>query len=162
MLAGAGPAIVRAGVMGSLSIVGVMLGRMREARWLLWVTVWIMLMIKPTLVRDVGFQLSVAATVGLLYVGETLKTQVLKFSNWKWIQEYLVPTLSATIATAPVLWWHFGRVSLIGVVVNMLILPVVPLIMLLSALTVIFSPVSYLLYVPLWWMVWVIKLFGGT
>lgn len=162
MLAGAGPTIVRAGVMGSLSMVGVMLGRMREARWLLWVTVWIMLMIKPALVRDVGFQLSVAATVGLLYVGETLKTQVLKFSNWTWIQEYLVPTLSATIATAPVLWWHFGRVSLIGVVVNMLILPVVPLIMLLAALTVVVSPIAYLLYVPLWWMVWVIKLFGGA
>ncbi|TXH02467.1 MAG: ComEC/Rec2 family competence protein [Candidatus Moraniibacteriota bacterium] len=156
LLSGAGPAIVRAGVMGVLSLIGLMLGRMREARWLLWITAWIMLMIDPSLIRDVGFQLSVSATIGLLYIGENLK-----FSNWQWIQDYLVPTLAATVATAPVLWWHFGRISLIGLLVNMLILPVVPLIMFLSAIVLIFAPAAYLLYVPLWWMVWVIRVFGG-
>lgn len=160
LLAGSGPAIVRAGVMGALSLIGLMLGRMREARWLLWVTVWVMLMIKPTLITDIGFQLSISATLGLLYVSEILKSLIFKFSNWLWIQDYLVPTLAATIATAPVIWWHFGRLSLIGVVVNVIILPVVPIIMFLSALTLAFAPVSYLLYVPLWWMVEVIEMLG--
>lgn len=160
LLAGSGPAIVRAGVMGALSLIGLMLGRMREARWLLWVTAWVMLMIKPTLISDIGFQLSISATLGLLYVSEILKSLILKFSNWVWIQDYLVPTLAATIATAPVIWWHFGRLSLIGLFVNVLILPVVPLIMFLSAIVLIFAPASYLLYVPLWWMVWVIRMFG--
>ena len=167
LLSGASPSVVRAGVMGSLTLIGVILGRVNDARWLLWVTAWIMLMVKPELIADIGFQLSMSATTGLLYVCEILKSQtrlpdgqVLKFSNWKWIQDYLVPTLAATVATAPVLWWHFGRVSLIGVLVNMLILPVVPVIMLLSALAVFVAPLSYLLYVPLWWMVWVIRMFG--
>ncbi|MBP9702471.1 ComEC/Rec2 family competence protein [Candidatus Woesebacteria bacterium] len=161
LLSGASPSVVRAGVMGSLTLIGVILGRVNDARWLLWVTSWIMLMVKPDLIADIGFQLSLSATVGLLYVGEILKSQILKFSNWKWIQDYLIPTLAATVATAPVIWWHFGRVSLIGVLVNLLILPVVPVIMLLSALSVFVAPLSYLLYVPLWWMAWVIRAFGG-
>lgn len=161
VLAGAGAAIVRAGIMGSLGLIGIMLGRIHEARRLLWVTVWLMLIVKPGLITDVGFQLSVSATLGLLYVGEILKSQILKFSNWKWIQDYLIPTLAATIATAPVLWWHFGRLSLIGLLVNVMVLPVVPLIMLLAAISLIFAPVSYLLYVPLWWMVWVIGFFDA-
>jgi len=156
LLAGAGPAIVRAGIMGSLSLIGIMLGRTREARWLLWVTAWIMLMVKPVLIADVGFQLSMSATLGLLYLTPLLE----HFGKYKYLSEYFYPTVAATIATTPVIWWHFGRVSLIGVLVNLLVLPVVPVIMLLSALTVIFSPVAYLLYVPLWWMVWVIRMFG--
>ncbi len=160
ILAGSSASIVRAGVMGCLSLIGIVLGRQRDARHLLWIAVFVMLMFKPRLITDVGFLLSVSATVGVLYVGEILKSQILKFSNWKWIQDYLVPTLAATIATAPIIWWHFGRLSLIGVLVNMLILPVVPVIMLLSALAVVISPISYLLYVPLWWMVMVIRWFG--
>ncbi|GAB4026665.1 MAG: hypothetical protein Fur0011_2820 [Candidatus Microgenomates bacterium] len=157
MLAGAGSAILRAGVMGTLSLIGIMLGRMREAKWLLWVTIGIILMVSPELINDIGFQLSVAATVGLLYISPIF----LKISQNTYLIDNLYPTLAATIATAPIIWWHFGRVSLIGVLVNMLILPVVPLVMLLSALTVIFSPVAYLLYVPLWWVVEVIEIFGA-
>lgn len=157
LIAGAGPAIVRAGVMGCLSLIGVMLGRMRQARWLLWVTAWMMLMVKPSLITDIGFQLSLSATLGLMYLVPVFE----KTGKHKYLSEYLYPTLAATVATAPVIWWHFGRLSLIGVVVNVIILPVVPIIMFLAAITLVFAPVSYLLYVPLWWMVWVIRVFGG-
>lgn len=156
VLAGAGAAIVRAGVMGSLALIGLMLGKIRDAKRLLVVTIWIMLMVKPGLITDIGFQLSVSATLGLLYLSPLLE----RMGKAKYLSEYLYPTLAATLATAPVLWWHFGRLSLIGILVNMLILPVVPLIMLLSAIVLIFAPASYLLYVPLWWMVWVIRMFG--
>lgn len=163
MLAGAGTAIVRAGIMGSLGLVGIMLGKMREAKWFLWLTVWTMLMAKPELLFDIGFQLSVSATMGLLYLGSTLNMFARQISNSgvrEVVTNYLVPTVAATVATAPVIWGHFGRLSLIGVLVNMLVLPVIPVIMLLSALTVVLEPFFYLLYVPLWWMVMVIRMFG--
>ncbi len=156
ILAGSSASIVRAGVMGGLALIGLVLGRQRDARHLLWVAVFIMLLLKPRLITDVGFLLSVSATVGLLYITPVL----MRYGQNKYFVDYLYPTLAATSATAPVIWWFFGRVSLIGILVNMLILPVVPVIMLLSALTIIITPVSYLLYVPLWWMVWVIRLFG--
>ncbi|MCQ3944791.1 MAG: hypothetical protein DPW11_03380, partial [bacterium] len=75
IMAGSNASIVRAGVMGGLSLIGIVLGRQRDARHLLWVAVFVMLMLKPKLITDVGFLLSVSATVGLLYFGEILKLQ---------------------------------------------------------------------------------------
>lgn len=171
LLAGASASVVRAGIMGSLTLIATYFGRVAEAKRLLWITAMIMLLEEPTMIGDIGFQLSMAATLGLLYIGQlvsSLKSQILKstcagrFSNWnlKWMDDLLIPTLVATFATAPVIWWHFGRLSLIGVFANMLILPVVPLIMLLSAINLIVQPVAYLLYVPLWWVVMVIRFFA--
>lgn len=156
LIAGSSASVVRAGVMGTLSLIGIMLGRMREAKWLLWVAAWVMLMVSPELISDIGFQLSIAATVGLLYISPIF----LKISQNVYLVDNLYPTLAATIATAPIIWWHFGRLSLIGVGVNMLILPVVPVVMLLATLTLGAPPLSYLLYIPLWWMSYIIGVFG--
>lgn len=168
----ASSAVVRAGIMGSLTLISYYWGRQTQAKGLLWVTVWLMLMFKPEYMFEVGFELSVAATLGLLYLEpwiKNLKSKVLplnglrvKFLDWatRFMDEFLWPTIAATVATAPVIWLQFGRASTLGILVNMLILPVVPLIMLLSALSLILPLFSYLLYVPLWWMVWVIRFFG--
>lgn len=156
LLAGGSPAIVRAGIMGILGLIGVGLGRVREAKRLLTVSCVVMLGVKPALGAEVGFQLSVAATLGILYIVPLL-LRLGKARPW---QEYLYPTLGATLATAPVIYWHFGRVSLIGVLVNMLVLPVVPGIMLLAALTLVLPVTAYLLYVPLWWVVAVVEWFS--
>lgn len=167
MLAGASASVVRAGIMGSLTLIAYYFGRPAEARRILWVTVYAMLLFNPLYIVDVGFQLSVAATAGLLYIEpwmRNIKSKILKFSN-EWVdgvlQDYLYPTLAATVATMPIILWHFGRLSLISPLVNMLVLPVVPLIMLLSALTLLGGQVvAWIAYVPLWWVVGVIRWFG--
>lgn len=174
LLAGAGPSIVRAGIMGSLTLIGHGLGRMVEARRLLFLSGMIMLIVEPRLIIDIGFQLSFAATLGILYLDPWIRGlqssepcndvekqgSELKTTGQEFLKNYLSPTLSATLATAPIIFWHFERVSWIGVGVNLLVLPVVPLIMLLSAVTLVVPWAAYLLYVPLWWMVSVIGWFG--
>lgn len=174
LLAGASASVVRAGIMGSLSLMAYFWGRPSEAKRLLWVTAGIMMLSEPRMVADIGFQLSVAATAGLIYMGprlQILKARILRFSNEgveKFIEQYLFPTLAASLATAPIILWHFGRVSLISPLVNLLILPVVPLIMFLTAMVVILGSVAmslaylagWVAYVPLAWVVWVVKLFG--
>lgn len=156
LLAGSSASVVRAGIMGSLALLAMYLGRASDARRLLWITALIMIMVNPRIVLDIGFQLSVVATFGLLYIepllGKRIKNQ--------YLSEYLTPTLAATLATTPILWWYFGRVSLIGVIANLLILPIVPLVMLLAAVSLVIPLSSYILYVPLWWIVWVIGVFG--
>lgn len=156
LLVGGSPSIVRAGIMGSLTLIAFYWGRPTEARWLLGVTIYIMLMLKPTLIGDIGWQLSVASTLGLLYIVPWLTP----LFRWQYVKDYVVPTLAATIATMPIIWWHFGRVSLIGIGVNALILPAVPIVMLLAALTLVLPIFAFTLYVPLWFMVTVIKLVG--
>ena len=167
MLAGASASVVRAGIMGSLTLIAYYFGRPAEAKRILWVTVYAMLLFNPLYIVDVGFQLSVAATAGLLYIEpwmRNIKSKILKFSN-EWVdgvlQDDLYPTLAATVATMPIILWHFGRLALISPLVNMLVLPVVPLIMLLSALTLVGGQVlAWIAYVPLWWVVGVIRWFG--
>lgn len=156
LLAGASASVVRAGIMGSLTLIAYYFGRPAEARRLLWVTAMIMLLTDPLLILDVGFQLSVAATAGLLYLLPYISN-----SRSLILREYLYPTLAATVATAPIIWWHFGRLSLISPVVNLLVLPAIPLIMGLSAITLVEGQIiAWLAYVPLAYVVWVIRLFG--
>lgn len=171
-VAGSSPAVVRAGIMGSLTVLVYIWGRAAEARRLLWITATLMLIINPLMLVDIGFQLSVAATAGLLYLEPTVSGFVSKVYKkiiksgdknsiyQAYLANYLYPTLAATIATLPIIVWNFGRISWISPLVNMLILPVVPLIMGLTTLVlalgwipVIGQVAAWLLYVPLWYSV---------
>lgn len=151
LLSGGSASVVRAGIMGSLTLMAYYWGRPTEAKRLLFFAVGIMLFVNPLYIVDIGFQLSIAATVGLLYLSPRVNS---------WLGEYLYPTLAASVATAPIIWWHFGGVSLISPLINLIVLPAVPVVMLLSLVTLIIPWVGYLVYVPLWWMVTVIGWWG--
>ncbi|PIW08435.1 hypothetical protein COW38_00800, partial [Candidatus Collierbacteria bacterium CG17_big_fil_post_rev_8_21_14_2_50_45_7] len=137
LIAGASASVIRAGIMGSLTLIAYYLGRPTEARRLLWVSAGIMLLASPLMLLDVGFQLSVAATAGLLYLEPWIKILSSSVGMTTYVQSilanYLYPTLAATIATLPVILWHFGTVSWISPIVNLLVLPIIPLIMGMSA-----------------------------
>ncbi len=161
LLAGASASVVRAGIMGSLTLIAYYLGRPAEAKRLLWISAGAMLLIHPLMLVDIGFQLSVAATAGILYFVPLIERVAISHTRYVILKDYLYPTLAATLATAPVILYHFGRVSWISPLVNMLILPVIPLIMGLSALVLVGGPfVAWLAYVPLWWVVAVIRWWG--
>lgn len=164
LISGGSASVVRAGIMGSLTLVAYYFGRPTEARRLLWVTGGIMLLVNPMMLVDIGFQLSFVATIGLLYLEPLMK----KLPQHKFLTEYLYPTLAASTLTLPVILYHFGRVSWISPIVNILILPVVPLVMGMTAIQILLGSISsglgqvvaWLVYVPLGWMVFVIKLFS--
>lgn len=164
IMSGASAAVVRAGIMAVLTLVAYYLGRASDAKRLLWITGGIMLLLNPLLILDIGFELSMVATWGMLYLEPKIRG-LLKLTGF--FKEYLSPTLAATIATLPVTMLWFGRASILGPVVNMIILPLVPIIMLLTAVTIgvgfIYSPVAYLtswlVYVPLQIMISVIEWF---
>lgn len=165
VIAGGSASVVRAGIMGSLSLMAYYFGRVAEAKRLLWVTAGIMLLFDPLLVFDVSFQLSLSATAGLLYLEPIIprwwtdKKGVIQIM----LAEYLYPTLAATISTLPVILYHFGRVSYISPLVNILILPAVPLIMLLSAVAVLGGQLfAWIAYVPLAYVVYIIQLLGKS
>jgi ComEC/Rec2-related protein len=174
VLAGVSSSVVRAGIMGSLTLIAYYWGRPAEAKRLLWMAVVIMLLYNPMTLFEIGFQLSVMATLGLLYAEKIIRISMESLTKRLGsviqgiLAEYLYPTLAATIATLPIIWWHFGRISWISPLVNMLVLPVVPIIMLLSALTLVSAGLgggivmmaAWVTYVPLAWMVFVIRLFG--
>jgi len=159
LMAGAEPAIVRAAIMGSLAFGGQILGRKTQGLRLLIAAIMIMLLVDPSIVLDIGFQLSVAATFGLIVLGPRLEPVLGRV--WL-VGKNLTETTSAQIMVWPIIVFYFGQMSAFSILVNSLILWLVPIIMALGAILALtgLTPVAWLAYVPLTLMVRVIEFFG--
>ena len=155
LITGAQASVVRAGIMGMLVLLATQMGRLSRITNVLILAAVIMLLVNPkVLVFDAGFQLSFLATVGLVYVSPIVK----RFFNWLpdffQIRENLVATLSATLMTLPLIIFQFGRLSLVAPLVNVLILPAIPIAMgfgfVMGLLALIWLPLG-----PVFgWIVW--------
>ncbi|MCX4241896.1 ComEC/Rec2 family competence protein [Paraliomyxa miuraensis] len=110
VLTGASPPAVRAGIMAVGVGVGGLIGRPHHGPVLLAVTCVIMLVARPAWAFDPGFQLSVAAMATLVRapVGEGIVRQ-----TWR-----------VTWAVLPLSLWHFGHAGILGVVSNLVAVPV--------------------------------------
>lgn len=166
ILTGASASVVRASIMGGLFIVSRALGRKVPPLHLLLMAVFLMILQNPFALFDVGLQLSFFATLGLI-----LSLDLFRFDAKKIYQIFLsvIPeTLIAQVFTLPILIYHFSEASIISVIPNALILPLVPLAMLMIFISVIISFISVHLgmfvslsgEVLLRYFVGVIKFFG--
>lgn len=165
LLAGGDPPVVRAVWMAGLMFLGQVLGRGSRSGWLLTFTAWVMLMIDPTLLSSASFQLSVAASFGLMVVEPWLSKRLAGIAGSGLIDLAgslgVMTTVSTMLPTLPIIWWHFGRMSLIGIVSNILILPFVPPLMILGVGMLLFPGIlSFPVYALAHWMVLMIRFFG--
>lgn len=129
-LTGAAAATVRAAVMGLLVLFGQSQGRLSQSGHALLVAIAAMVAWDPTLLLfNVGFQLSVAATVGLIGISPIIGSYVHTLPSWAGIKDIGVQTLSAFIATAPLIAGVFHTFSLVAIPANLLIVPLVPITM---------------------------------
>lgn len=140
ILVGASAAVVRAGIMGCLTLWGLFAGRKSQVFFaLLWSAFFMVFWNPYILVYDVGFQLSFASTFGLLVFVPILGEWFPKMDTLGEIREALLLTVAAQIATFPFMAFHFGRVSVISPVANVLAAPFLPFAMLFSALSLVFG-----------------------
>ena len=112
------PSVLRATAMAGVVLVGRLLGFALEAWQLLSVAVIGLLILDPNLAFDAGFQLSVAATAGVL-IGARWPT------DGSILRRSLAVTLGAQIAVSPLLVVIFDQVALLSPVVNLIAAPVV-------------------------------------
>lgn len=142
-LAGFQSSIVRASVMVIIAFSAQILGKQRDGLYALFLTALVMLFWQPNYLTDIGFQLSFAATLGILVIPQVLK----RFENG--ITSDLITTISAQIATLPILISSFGVYSLWAIVVNALVLWTVPILMILGGfaaiLAFVFKPLAIIL-----------------
>ncbi|MBI5221734.1 MAG: ComEC/Rec2 family competence protein [Candidatus Magasanikbacteria bacterium] len=143
---GASSSVVRAGIMGIVVLLATHLGRQSRVGNILVFTAALMLLMNPfVLIWDAGFQLSFLSTLGLVYLSPILNNFGIKIKN-SFLQimvESLSTTLSAIIATFPLILFQFGRLSLVAPLANVLILWIVPFLMLVCFLSIIFSYIFY-------------------
>ena len=138
-LAGAGPSLQRAGVMGAAGIAAMMLSRPASRWYALLLAAAATLALNPRASGDPGWQLSFVAVAGILIVGRPLAEalaraggellrrpeQPLSRAVLRGIAEGTAITVAATLATAPLVAFHFGAVPLSGLLANLLALPAV-------------------------------------
>jgi len=138
-LAGFEPSIVRATVMAVIGFGAGLLGRQYFALLALFVTGYIMLFYDPSNIFDIGFQLSFLSTMGILEIKPLFPLQ--KY----FLFEDIGTTISAQLATLPILLSVFGQYGLLSILVNACVLWTVPYLMIFGALGV----VGGLIFVPL-------------
>lgn len=156
LLVGADPAVVRAAVMGGLSIFASQIGRRQHGLNAAALASLIMMLFNPRLPWDISFQLSLSATLGLILYADPLTNWFLGLSSGylpletahkltQPVSEYFLFTLAAQLTTLPVMIYHFHSYSLSTFLANPAILPVQPPIMIVGGLGLILG----LIWIPL-------------
>lgn len=136
VMVGAEASVVRAAIMGSVALLGGLYSRSQGQWYGMLFAAWIMVLFRPSLlVYDVGFILSFSALWGILFFAPRL-VNILSFSSpvlrggWR----IFVETFSAQIGALPWLLFFFSYISFGGLIANVIILPLIPLVMALASL----------------------------
>jgi len=164
LLTGASASVVRAAVMGILVLVAQQAGRLYRARNALIFAGALMVLINPkVLVFDLGFELSFAATLGLIYLTPIFERWFAKPEERDKtpgfilaIKQISIATLSAQLAVLPLLIINFGQLSLISPLANLLILPFIPLTMFWGFAAAIVGFLNLSLGKILGWLAWLL------
>ena len=171
-VAGAGPSIQRAGVMGAAGILALLAGRPSSRWYALGLAGAATLALDPRACADVGWQLSFAAVAGIALLARPL-TRAMGARGAGPVRRALAEgaamTLAATVATAPLIAHHFGVVALTAVPANLLALPVVAPVMWLGMLAGALGQIPGAPVEPLAWLGglcagyigWVARVLGG-
>jgi len=161
---GPSASVVRAGIMGIISLLAGYFGRQYHGVLSLFAAVFLMIIISPKIIGEIGFQLSVMATIGIMvWQVKSAKLKVPSHQSiFKSIRASLINgminnlkvTLSAQVFTLPILIANFGQLSIISPLTNILIAPVIPMIttagLLAAILVILIKPVGVILLWSLW------------
>jgi competence protein ComEC len=159
-LTGLQASVVRAAIMGTAALIGIATHRKIMPSGALLVAVTGMLLFNPNWIWDIGFQLSVVATWGLIATVPAI-TQRLDWLPVTLAGLMAVP-LAATLWTLPLMLYHFNVISGLSIGLNIVATPLVSLISLggigSSALALIFpflgELAAKLLYLPVHVLLW--------
>jgi len=155
LLAGPQPSVVRAVAMGALAFLVQESGRRVRPLGVLLLCVLLILLAAPAWLLDVGFQLSVAATAGLMLMAGPLQ-RTLEGRLPHWLAGATAVPLAASLATLPLQLLHFGALPLYAVPANMAAAPLLtPLTlgaMAAAVVAVLLPALLPLLVLPLAWL----------
>ena len=146
VLVGASPSVVRAALMAGCMLVARLGGSRAHAASSLELAALVMLIVAPAVLWDVGFQLSLLATAGLIWFGAPVERRLAAWPAW--VREPVALTLAAQLTTLPVILVNFERLSLVSPIANVLVVPFVPLAMLFSAVASVSGVLDAAVHLP--------------
>ncbi len=149
ILVGDSPSAVRAGIMAVVYLLSLILYREGDIYNTLSIAAMIILIRHPPSLFNIGFQLSFIAVLSIAYGFSrfSLQPSALNpqpeglFLKHRWLYNYIISSIFATIGTLPLIVYHFNIVSIIGLIVNIIAIPISSLI---TPLTLLFSILSFI------------------
>lgn len=165
LLVGAQPSVVRSALMAGVALLARWLGRRVDALASLAAAALAMTLFHPDSLWDVGFQLSFAATLGLVLYADPLQRWLLREASARLtprqaaaltrpIAEFFLFTLAAQVTTLPLTVYYFRRLSLASWLANPAILPAQPALMMLGGAAALLGSVWRPLGQPMAWATW--------
>ena len=142
VLARPSPSVVRAAVMGAVTLVALGVGRARSALPALAAAVLVLLFADPALAVDAGFALSVSATAALVLLAPRWAAALTARGLPRLAAEALAVPAAAFLVTAPLVAGLGGLVSPVAVVANLLAAPAVAPATVLGVLAALVAPVA--------------------
>ena len=157
ILSGAGPAALRAGIMGILLIIAPRIGRYYNINTALALAAFLMSLFNPFVLWDVGFLLSFLGTIGIVYLTPLIQRvfrplERLPFGHT--LVEIGAVTLAAQIATLPIVAVNFNTISFIAPFANILSVPLLAITILLGFLICAAGLLSAPLGILFGWIAW--------
>ncbi len=121
---------MRAGIMGTVILLGRYTGRIARTRILIPLAASLMLLSNPLILRyDIGFQLSFLATIGIIAMVPSLTERMRRLPNTFAFRDTAAATIAASIATAPILVAIGNSIGYKNILANILIGPLIPVAM---------------------------------
>ena len=155
-LAGAEPSVVRATLMGELILLAWLLGRDTDALTALAVAALAIVLIDPSALADVGFQLSFAGTLGLVVIAPGLSEWLrMRARLPRLAAEPLAVTATASLMVTPIIAHTFERLQLAAIPANLLALAAPVWIMATGAPVAVWAAAGWPFGEVLAWAAWV-------
>lgn len=136
ILVGGGATVVRSCIMALIALTANLLRKDYNVGKALFLAGALMLIQNPLiLLYDPSFQLSFLATLGLLLLSSPIEKKLGFITEKLGMRGLVASTLATQIFVSPYILYMMGQLSIIGMVVNILVLPIIPLTMLFVFLT---------------------------
>ncbi|MEV0294080.1 ComEC/Rec2 family competence protein [Nocardia sp. NPDC050710] len=154
------PSVLRAGAMGAITLLALVTGRRKQALPALCAAVIGLLALWPELAVSAGFALSTVATAGLILLAPSW-ADWLRARGWSRLPaEIVAVSAGAFVVTVPIMVALTGRVSIVAVLANILVAPVIAPITVIGALgaatSCVWPPLAAMVLhcaaPPLWWL----------
>ncbi len=146
LLVGGGATVVRSCVMALIALGAELVRRDYAVLRALFIAAACMLIQNPLiLLYDPSFQLSFLATFGLIMLSSPIEARLGFIPEKAGLRSLFASTFATQIFVSPLIFYMMGQLSIIGIIVNILVLPVIPLTMLLVTLAGFFGFFSHFL-----------------
>ncbi len=136
ILVGGGATVVRSCFMAGVALSAELIRRDYAVMRALMLVGLIMIIENPMiLIHDPSFQLSFLATMGLIFLAKPIEDKLIFITDKLGMRGIVASTLATQVFVSPVILYMMGQLSIIGLIVNILVLPLVPITMLFVFLT---------------------------